>query len=893
MGRKARGKSKVLPREPLTGGVPETLLLAGAVLTVLLVTLYFSRSVNRVFDVPKALALKVGGAGSLLAWLLYGLFGRGYPLRSIRVLFGPILALTLVVALSTLLSVDVPTSFYGVYERQFGLQGFLGCIGLFVIPATCLGSRRGALLALFGLVALAGVVGSYAFVQAHGHDPFLFFTKPHTKVYSTLGNATFAGNALALVFPLSLAIAAVTTAETLIPGPEGKGPRLALPWLLGIAVLLSLQILPSFLVVDSQSLASATASAAHGAKWQIVYRVGAGASLLLFVLAGLMGTRGPATMRFRSLLARQWADAFGAGCLTGMWIAITLGLVYTRTRGAWVGSLVAVAAGVALFPQLFKERPALRTGLRRVAWGGLLACSVALIWFAAAGDHVFARSLRSIPQAFLSNKNQGKGQGTRRYLWSESPRVLVHHKKTLQRQREDQEDIARHADENLFGTLGLSAPNPRSVQGAPAWRSLAVYFLGIGVETYRYVFMSHKSKRLEELDKMTNHDNPHNNYLYVLASFGILGLCAYLWLLGLALWAAYRVFDPKLEPETGPKAHIRVRAIALGVVTSLFGYAVYSIAGFDSVACSVFFFFLLGVVVVYFEPPKDARPRRLGEAAWAFVSKGQPQSQTGLSLAVAVVGFVLLGYTMLGGYWVYQAELAYASSHHYRAYAQAEMNQGKADSAHRYMDLEVEQIQRAIRIHPYESFYKQNLGNAYARRARLYVNEAAALAKGPDKRRVQVKLQKAEQSARQAESVLYAALEHAWAPENTFISLFQLYYALSQSDKAEHALERALDHSPHLGVVRANLATLKLDRGAYKEALSDCHWVLEVDKKNAMAFRTCGQAYARLGQRDKAEHYLKKALAYAPSDKLAKQYMQALLVTHSTGPKTSSSTKAP
>ncbi|CAN0592847.1 unnamed protein product, partial [Laminaria digitata] len=106
-------------------------LFTVVLITVALVAVWFKLDVNRVFDVPKALALKVGGGGSFLIWLIYGLFGPGFSWRSFKLFAGPIFALTGVVVISTFLSLDVPTSVYGVYERQFGLPGLLARVGLY------------------------------------------------------------------------------------------------------------------------------------------------------------------------------------------------------------------------------------------------------------------------------------------------------------------------------------------------------------------------------------------------------------------------------------------------------------------------------------------------------------------------------------------------------------------------------------------------------------------------------------------------------------------------------------------------------------------------------------------------------------------------------------------
>ena len=76
--------------------------------------------------------------------------------------------------------------------------------------------------------------------------------------------------------------------------------------------------------------------------------------------------------------------------------------------------------------------------------------------------------------------------------------------------------------------------------------------------------------------------------------------------------------------------------------------------------------------------------------------------------------------------------------------------------------------------------------------------------------------------------------------------------------------------------MRANLAVLKLERGAYAEAMGDCTWVLEIEPGNLMALRTCGRAAQKLGHREEAKAYLEKAKAQNPNDKSVQGFLKEL-----------------
>ncbi|MEL6184518.1 MAG: tetratricopeptide repeat protein, partial [Myxococcota bacterium] len=838
------------------------------------VALYFDTSVNRVFDVPKAVALKSLAGGAGLAWLVWASI---VPIRwsAARIFAAPVIALALVTVVSTVLSIDVQTSIHGVYERQFGLHGYLGCVGLYFVVATTLRGRRGAILALTVLALLGALIGAYAFLQSWGHDPWPFFRKPDDKVYSFLGNATFAGNALALIFPITT-LAALTGAHRasgLLPA------RWVPPFLAGTAVILGLLILPTWLATAGLQPRDYASSAVQSAKvvLRLSFLLGAGS----FVAALGLGSWGPAWFRLGSPDLRRSADAFAAGAMGACALLILLGLYATRTRGAWVGTAAAVFAACVFLPLLFRDAPSKMRGALGVSGGGV-GLGFLLILAIAVSDSTAGRTIRSIPAAFQPGRSDfGKGQGTRPYLWLESFRVFTEHGDTLARQYEDAEDRAAAVKGPVLDAMPFFASEPPSASSRSfdtAWRSISVWLFGIGIETYRYAFMSHKSKRLEELDPMTNHDNPHNNYLYVLASLGVVGLLAYLWLLGQLLTRAFlRFLDTRL-----PRWE---RALAFGVVLSFFSYAVYSIAGFDSVACSVFLYYLLGATAVLFSPEEGGAEATLPE--WLAghaqtlssslrqvlreglggartrilelprVEPSKSSGATGVAWVFVIVSGLLYAHAAWSGLTIFQAEEAFSSGG-------------------RTLEDKVGGIKRAIRLSPHESYYRQSLGSTYARAAGQYRQQAQRFRQGArqasptDPRReklmrsAQAAESKAEVATQRAEVALMAALTHAWAPENIYISLFQAQYGLGRDREAERALERALRHSPHLGAVRANLAALKMARGAWEEALVDCKWVVEEDRKSALAHRTCGKALLELGRLDEAAEHLTMARRLQP-----------------------------
>lgn len=890
-------------------------VLAGVALVAC--TLLFSRLVTRVFDVPKALALKACGGSLALLWIGRAVYGnQGVRWGQLRAMGPPLVAVVAVAAVSTALSIDPKVSLFGVYERQFGFQGLFACTALFAVLATVVPGRASSLRFLSLLPWLGALMSTYALLQSQGHDPYRFYLGGSearlSKVHSFLGNPNFSGNALALLFPFSLFYALSLTSRwrDALRLKAQSAPRLWAFWGVGAVAIIAIQWLPAQL---------APTAGTAGQRWMFVSGAVGSAAFLWILFDGWDEDSAARGFRFSALLS---------GAVFGLALWMIVGLITTRTRGAWVGASAGLGAGLLASPWVVADSA---RAFRRWRLGATLAVvlgTVALTAFTLLSDHLYAKTIRSIPIAFTTTKaNIGRGQGTRHLLWSESPRVLSAHDQTLDRIDLDRQAYAQ-LSEDALSEAGLPAPEAAYGSVERFFRTKLVWLFGIGVETYRYAFMSHKGRLLETRDPMTNHDNPHNNYLYVLASFGVLGLVAYLWMLVSAVRLAlrflrrreaplgYALSDDELRTEFGDeeiacrrekgrttlslrvpegslqldelpegaiiegddvsipvpsgqspqqlietlRVPIRLRQsrwVALGLLASMVAYAVYSIAGFDTIASSAMLYCLFGVLSVFFF--RASAPRR----ALASEERSGPRGWS-IHAGAAACGLVALA-TIWGGTTVYRAERAFVGR--------------LSDSGVRQRPTVQERIsdmKQAIRINPAESYYRLQLANLYSRLSRRY-GQALASASRQSNDAKAARLRKA--SEKFAKSALFwfdAALRNAWAPENIMISKFQFHLSRGEARAAEEALELALTHSPHLPPVRANLAALQLKRRALTAAIENCEWVIDVKADSALGHRVCGRAYQLKGALDRARTHLSAAKKYAPKDQLVDTYLAEL-----------------
>jgi tetratricopeptide (TPR) repeat protein len=229
----------------------ETCWLLAAILAPLVINLWTKQP----FEPTKAALLRS------LAWTMAGLWlvdslrtGKS-PWQELHrnPLLWPVLAVAATQAMATLFATDRGLSLYGSYERAQGGLTQLSYVLLFLVVSARLRTHGQAQRLVTAMVFTAVPVVGLGLAQATGWQPVDLVTDAQSPLYTTLGRSNFTGAYLAMLLPLTVALA-------LIARPRWQ--RLA-----GLGLALGELIVIALTLARGAWLAAGVAAAACGLLW--------------------------------------------------------------------------------------------------------------------------------------------------------------------------------------------------------------------------------------------------------------------------------------------------------------------------------------------------------------------------------------------------------------------------------------------------------------------------------------------------------------------------------------------------------------------------------------------------------------------------------------------------
>jgi tetratricopeptide (TPR) repeat protein len=494
----------------------------------------------------------------------------------------------------------------------------------------------------------------------------------------------------------------------------------------------------------------------------------------------LIGSLPLALLAF-ALESTTWKRLLWAGCAALM----ALFLLYTRTRGAWMGTALAlllvsvvVLCHVPLrrtLAQTFQEGFAtrlLKLGLP------LLACA----WLAAA--FLPSRTSPGVIQQFDEQKTSAAATAVS-MLSTGSDRGRL--------------DMWRH-------TLSMVWDHP---------------LLGVGLDNWEFAYPLYDTGvKPGKITANSEPVRPHNDFLWILSELGLVGLGLYLWLLGAAWGAARKAF------RSGEATRQLCALAALAGIVALLGHSFFSFPK-EQPAPAALFWLHLGIIGV-------ASPR---------ISTGRRRSPINTVLPVMAVGVaicaIVLTFRQVRFDEHFQKARLLALHTSWRSGAQQmalAIDQGAFD--HRANFLQARYLQRAglhpeaeqayreaLAVHPNYAHSHHNLGGTLAAQGRWgeaiesYTN---ALALRPQYLEARTNLGYAYAAAGrldEAETTFRDVLRQAPSSAVALGNLGAVYLRQGHTQNAIRCLKEAVRIRPEYGEAYSNLGYALEQAGDTAEAI--------------------------------------------------------------------------
>lgn len=355
--------------------------------------------------------------------------------------------------------------------------------------------------------------------------------------------------------------------------------------------------------------------------------------------------------------------------------------------------------------------------------------------------------------------------------------------------------------EKLGFTVGTRLVLWKHTIGFSIENTLDGKLFGIGIESFRRGFMPYKPLELSQLEPNVNYDDPHNNFLGVLAKAGIIGFVFYAWIFIAAagmLYKTLKVAEPKKE-----------KMLIIGIAAALVAYATNLVTIFDMLPSLMMFYALLGLIMasynIYVRPTEEIK-----------------QAKPWVKPTTLIAWAVLLGLSLYNGYYYFnawKAESYFRSGLGNMRYYESNQASLTDEQKPQVIASSLYFLDKAMAYNPNESYYAIN----YLRAASYYWDLTQTASPDEANNVVATAIAKAQQ---------YEST--TWAPENLYATMANVYAKVGGLDKSIEYFEKAVnwDHQfysarMNLAILLSNRAQLYLAQGNKDAARTDLNTALE------------------------------------------------------------------
>jgi len=358
--------------------------------------------------------------------------------------------------------------------------------------------------------------------------------------------------------------------------------------------------------------------------------------------------------------------------------------------------------------------------------------------------------------------------------------------------------------------------NPRLLLWQESFNIFYKYpVFGTGIALFSSAFEEFYSGRLRLLERTGYFDHPHNNFLYMLYSMGVIGLLAYLSIFILAIRSCLK----NIFSDNAAEEKITFTAFLVFIT----GYFVYGLTNFDDISILLYFFVFLAAL-------KAADKSRTKE----------------ISLSSMLIAAAAIPVILVCTYNIYSRINDMKADRFFKT-GNTLIKEGKFAEA-------VYNMNTAIAMNDYYTDYKYAL--AYTVYRQVFSSETMPK---------ETKMNLLNQAARQVEGLRNS---HYFINESN--ALLSLIYYEMERDQEALLLEKEVLAKDSVNIsYRINLARYYIKKGDLTKADELMNVVMQLRPKSLDAYLTAAYLNFKKGNTEAARMYCEQILAAEPGNQFA------------------------
>jgi len=358
--------------------------------------------------------------------------------------------------------------------------------------------------------------------------------------------------------------------------------------------------------------------------------------------------------------------------------------------------------------------------------------------------------------------------------------------------------------------------NPRLLLWQESFNIFYKYpVFGTGIALFSSAFEEFYSGRLRILERTGYFDHPHNNFLYMLYSMGVIGLLAYLSI----FIQAIRCCLKNIFSDNAAEEKITFTAFLVFIT----GYFVYGLTNFDDISILLYFFVFLAAL-------KAADKSRTKE----------------ISLSSKLIAAAAIPVILVCTYNIYSRINDMKADKFFKT-GNTLIKEGKFAEA-------VYNMNTAIALNDYYTDYKYSL--AYTVYRQVFSSESMPK---------ETKMNLLNQAAKQVEGII----NNHYFNNECYGLLSLIYYEMEREQEARSLELKVLEKDPVNITYRINLARYYMKKGDLVKADELMNTVMELRPKSLDAYLTAAYLNYKKGNLESARMYCEQILAAEPGNQFA------------------------